>query len=73
MEPVPEVLGLTTGSGTAEEADEADEPPPAILRGLLTLTLARPSRIRDITVKLRGMARTEWPEGAHLTRSAAET
>ncbi|KAL8293022.1 hypothetical protein RQP46_000716 [Phenoliferia psychrophenolica] len=63
MEAVPEVFGLTTGSGTVEEADEADEPPPAILRGLLTLTLSRPSRIRDITIKLRGMARTEWPEG----------
>ncbi|KAK4699498.1 arrestin-related trafficking adapter 3/6, partial [Phenoliferia sp. Uapishka_3] len=62
MEPVPE-LGLSTGNGTVEEAEEADEPPPAMLRGLLTLTLARPSRIRDITVKFRGMARTEWPEG----------
>ncbi|ORY70767.1 or S-antigen, C-terminal domain-domain-containing protein [Leucosporidium creatinivorum] len=54
---------LTTGSGTADEALLADEPPPAMLRGLLTLTLAKPSRIREISVRLRGIARTEWPEG----------
>ncbi|KAM0749112.1 hypothetical protein T439DRAFT_327607 [Meredithblackwellia eburnea MCA 4105] len=63
METVHERGALTTGSGTAEEADEMDEPPPAMLRGLLTLTLSKPSRIRDITLKLRGIARTEWPEG----------
>lgn len=55
--------GLTTGSGTAEEAEEADEPPPAMLRGLLTLTLAKPSRIRDISIRLKGISRTDWPEG----------
>lgn len=54
---------LTTGSGTADEALLADEPPPAMLRGLLTLTLTKPSRIREISVRLRGIARTEWPEG----------
>lgn len=56
---------LTTGSGTADEALLADEPPPAMLRGLLTLTLAKPSRIREISVRLRGIARTEWPEGQY--------
>ncbi|GAA5823094.1 hypothetical protein JCM11251_007483 [Rhodosporidiobolus azoricus] len=40
-----------------------DEPPPAMLRGLLTVTLSKPSRIKDISVRLRGIARTDWPEG----------
>lgn len=56
--------GTTTGGGTREEAEAADEPPPAMLRGLLTLTLAKPSRIRDISIRLRGIAKTDWPEGA---------
>jgi hypothetical protein len=55
--------GTTTGGGTMEEGEAADEPPPALLRGLLTLTLAKPSRIRDISIRLRGVARTDWPEG----------
>lgn len=54
---------VSTGSGTAEEEAAADEPQPAFLRGLLTLTLSKPSRIKDITVKLKGVARTDWPEG----------
>ncbi|KAI5477665.1 arrestin domain protein [Pseudohyphozyma bogoriensis] len=58
----PPVL-LTTGGGTEQEALEADEPPPALLRGLVTLTLSKPSRIRDIVVKFRGISRTDWPEG----------
>jgi hypothetical protein len=36
---------------------------PAMLRGLLTLRLAKPTRIREISIKLEGKARTEWPEG----------
>lgn len=55
--------GTTTGMGTTAEANAADEPPPAILRGLLTITLAKPSRIRSISVRLRGISRTDWPEG----------
>ncbi|GAA6003870.1 hypothetical protein JCM10207_006445 [Rhodosporidiobolus poonsookiae] len=40
-----------------------DEPPPAMLRGLLTVTLSKPSRIKEISVRLKGTARTDWPEG----------
>lgn len=40
--------------------------PPAMLRGLLTLRLSKPTRIRKIDIKLEGKARTEWPEGEHL-------
>jgi len=36
---------------------------PAMLRGLLTLRLSKPTRIRKIEIKLEGKARTEWPEG----------
>lgn len=43
----------------SERPDEA----PAIIRGLLTLKLNKPSRIRKIEVKLEGKSRTEWPEG----------
>ncbi|GAA5969490.1 hypothetical protein JCM11641_008132 [Rhodosporidiobolus odoratus] len=42
---------------------QLDEPPPATLRGLLTVTLSKPSRIKEISVRLRGIARTDWPEG----------
>ncbi|BGP13827.1 hypothetical protein JCM10213v2_001765 [Rhodosporidiobolus nylandii] len=42
---------------------ELDEPPPALLRGLLTVTLSKPSRIKEISVRLKGIARTDWPEG----------
>ncbi|KAK4052432.1 hypothetical protein OIV83_002234 [Microbotryomycetes sp. JL201] len=52
-----------TPTGASAPLDDLDEPPPAMLRGLLTFTLAKPSRIKDITVRLRGLARTEWPEG----------
>lgn len=54
---------VTTGSGTAEEELLADEPPPALLRGLLTLNLSKPTRIKEINVKLKGITRTDWPEG----------
>lgn len=37
--------------------------PPAMLRGLLTLRLSKPTKIRSIAIKLTGKARTEWPEG----------
>ncbi|WWC73545.1 uncharacterized protein I206_107517 [Kwoniella pini CBS 10737] len=36
---------------------------PAMVRGLLTLRLSKPTRIRSISIKLEGKARTEWPEG----------
>lgn len=62
------VEGTTTGTGTSAEAEAADEPPPAMLRGLLTLTLAKPSRIRSISVKLKGTALTQWPEGLSFSQ-----
>jgi len=40
-----------------------DDGQPAMLRGLLTVRLAKPTRIRTISIQLAGKARTEWPEG----------
>lgn len=34
-----------------------------MLRGILTLRLNKPTRIKRIEVKLEGKSRTEWPEG----------
>jgi hypothetical protein len=36
----------------------------APLRGLLTLTLARPTRISSVDVQLQCRSNTTWPEGA---------
>ena len=46
----------------------ADHPhPPALLRGLLTLKLVKPTRIKSIEVLLEGISRTDWPDGAIFT------
>jgi hypothetical protein len=36
---------------------------PAMLRGSLILRVAKPTKIRAVTLTFRGRARTEWPEG----------
>ena len=41
-------------------------PQPAILRGLLTLTLLKPTKITSIEVELEGWTRTAWPEGMYI-------
>ncbi|KPV73638.1 uncharacterized protein RHOBADRAFT_16871, partial [Rhodotorula graminis WP1] len=46
-----------------DEREDLDEPPPALLRGLLTVHLSKPTRIKDISVRFKGTARTDWPEG----------
>lgn len=38
-------------------------PQPAILRGLLTLALVKPTKITSIEVELEGWTRTAWSEG----------
>ncbi|GAA6025449.1 hypothetical protein JCM11491_000363, partial [Sporobolomyces phaffii] len=47
----------------AETNSVLDEPPPALLRGLLTVTLSKPTRVKEIVVRLKGSAKTDWPEG----------
>lgn len=36
---------------------------PAMLRGSLVLRIAKPTKIKAISLTFRGRARTEWPEG----------
>ena len=40
------------------------ETAPAMVRGILTLKLAKATKIRSIGITLEGKAKTEWPEGA---------
>lgn len=42
---------------------EQRERPPAILRGSLVLRVTKPTKIKSISLKFRGVSRTEWPEG----------
>lgn len=63
-EPVIFLKGPSTGldfRGRPQTVTEDGQP--AMVRGLLTLRLNKPTRIRSITIKLEGKARTEWPEG----------
>lgn len=46
-----------------ESNSQLDEPPPALLRGLLTVTLSKPTRVKEILVRFKGIAKTDWPEG----------
>ncbi|SCZ89070.1 BZ3500_MvSof-1268-A1-R1_Chr1-1g00932 [Microbotryum saponariae] len=59
----PPTVAVNGQEGEAAAAEHDDEPAPAMLRGLLVLHLAKATRIREISVRLRGLARTDWPEG----------
>ncbi|KAG8991489.1 hypothetical protein FRB94_012468, partial [Tulasnella sp. JGI-2019a] len=50
-----------TASGRRRQM--SSDAPPAVLRGLLTLKLTAPMKIKDIKVFLEGKTVTEWPEG----------
>nr|ODN95576.1 cyclin binding protein [Cryptococcus depauperatus CBS 7855] len=68
-EPVIFLKGPSTGldfRGRPQAVREDGQP--AMVRGLLTLRLNKPTRIRDISIKLEGKARTEWPEGIGAKR-----
>ncbi|KAG9126166.1 hypothetical protein FRC07_004603, partial [Ceratobasidium sp. 392] len=45
------------------------ESPPAMLRGILTLKLAKATKIKSISITLEGRAKTEWPEGIGARRA----
>uniref|UniRef100_V5EYP1 Arrestin C-terminal-like domain-containing protein n=1 Tax=Kalmanozyma brasiliensis (strain GHG001) TaxID=1365824 RepID=V5EYP1_KALBG len=62
------VIFLRGQSSSGEDARGRRRPvnidaPPSQLRGLVTLYLPKPSKIKEITVTLKGTARTDWPEG----------
>ncbi|CAE6351652.1 unnamed protein product [Rhizoctonia solani] len=60
------------GSGDAALRRRQGVPPdtaPAMVRGILTLKLAKATKIRSIVVSLEGKAKTEWPEGIGARRT----
>ncbi|KIK92129.1 hypothetical protein PAXRUDRAFT_147989 [Paxillus rubicundulus Ve08.2h10] len=44
------------------------DPPPAVVRGLLTLKLVKHTKISSIGLELEGRASTKWTQGAGLSR-----
>ncbi|KAL7413078.1 hypothetical protein BDY24DRAFT_72785 [Mrakia frigida] len=69
-EPVVFLRGPATGEDSrGRRTLQRDDVPPALLRGVLTLTLTKPSRIKRIDIVLEGKARTEWPEGIGARRT----
>ncbi|KIS70820.1 uncharacterized protein UMAG_01968 [Mycosarcoma maydis] len=62
------VVFLRGQSSSGEDARGRRRPvnvdaPPSQLRGLVTLYLPKPSKIKEITISLKGTAKTDWPEG----------
>ncbi|KAN0064795.1 hypothetical protein ACQY0O_001852 [Thecaphora frezii] len=62
------VVYLRGQSASGEDARGRRRPvnvdaPPSQLRGLITVYLPKPCKVREITVSLTGTARTDWPEG----------
>lgn len=47
-----------------DQSDHSDRTP-AMLRGSLVLRIAKPTKIKAISLTFRGKARTEWPEGSY--------
>lgn len=59
------VVFLRTGDGTGRtRSGTQPNAPPAMVRGLLTLTIVKPTKISSIEVELTGKTSTAWPEGA---------
>ncbi|GAA5827214.1 hypothetical protein JCM5353_007979 [Sporobolomyces roseus] len=58
-----QVNANTPAPPMTETLSRLDEPPPALLRGLLTVTLSKPTRVKEILVRLKGTVKTDWPEG----------
>ncbi|SCV04202.1 LAMI_0H14224g1_1 [Lachancea mirantina] len=45
------------------EQHQWDERPPGLLRGSLIIRVLKPSKVKSINLKFRGVSKTEWPEG----------
>lgn len=60
------VIFLRSGSDSASRRRRRGraEYPPALLRGLLTLKLVKPTKIKSIEVEFEGLTRTDWPDGS---------
>ena len=58
------VVFLRTGDGTGRTRHGTQpSAPPAMVRGLLTLNITKPTKISSIEVELVGKTSTAWPEG----------
>lgn len=51
-----------------DHSDHSDRTP-AMLRGSMVLKIAKPTKIKTISLTFRGKARTEWPEGKYHLKS----
>ncbi|TDL28111.1 hypothetical protein BD410DRAFT_782076 [Rickenella mellea] len=57
------VIFLRGSVESAVHGRPAQTAPPGMLRGLLNMTLVKPTRISSIEIELEGKAKTCWPEG----------
>ncbi|KZT05351.1 uncharacterized protein LAESUDRAFT_780573 [Laetiporus sulphureus 93-53] len=62
------VVFLRAGDATGRQRNMQIDAPPGMLRGLLTLTLNKPTRISSIEIELVGKTNTAWPEGIGARR-----
>ncbi len=54
---------LRAGEATGRQRNLQADAPPGMVRGLLVLNLAKPTRITSIEIELVGKTVTAWPEG----------
>ncbi|KAG8929756.1 hypothetical protein FRC02_005104 [Tulasnella sp. 418] len=59
--------GDTTASGRRRQPTV--DPPPAVLRGIVSLKLSKATKIKTVSVNFTGIVKTEWPEGIGPQRS----
>ncbi|KZT72264.1 hypothetical protein DAEQUDRAFT_664375 [Daedalea quercina L-15889] len=62
------VVFLRAGDATGRPRNMQADAPPGMLRGLLTLTLIKPTKISSIEIELVGKTSTAWPEGVGARR-----
>jgi arrestin-related trafficking adapter 3/6 len=60
------VVFLNAGSNRGRQHQNSDPGPPSMLRGLLTFTVIKRTRIVSIEVELQGKTRCAWREGVYL-------
>ena len=61
------VVFLRAGDATGRQRTIQADAAPGMVRGLLVLNLAKPTRITSIEVELVGKTMTAWPEGVSLS------
>ena len=61
------VVFLRAGDATGRQRTIQADASPGMVRGLLVLSLSKPTRITSIEVELVGRTMTAWPEGTLLS------